>query len=226
MSDFKKKECFGLSWNGGDVKCSGGLDPVYTNPKARSPSNPNGDPKIPVHRRDQCVWYTQCAHQTNFNKMRGYTSSDNSNKSASQQTVAPRSQVVRPTAPSTSTPVHQQWHQPAAPVQPQWVQPQPQPQWVQPPQWAHPQQWAPPYIVGQGPQVVPMPFQQPGAQMPGYITVPEPIDPQVPGWLRFLIMLVRSAGKAVFHTGSHLMDHEPFIRYQQPAPPAPPPEKK
>ena len=77
----------------------------------------------------------------------------------------------------------------------------------------------PPYVASYGPQMVPMPYQQPGAQMPGYLSVPEPIDPRVPLWLRFLLSIGRAAFKAIFHTGAHLVDHEPIIKYQPPEPP-------
>lgn len=202
MNDNTKNPCFGFSWNGGDPQCAGGLDPVYTNPKAKSSINPNGDPRIPIHRRDRCVWFSQCAHQTNFNKMRGHVTPITVAGDVRPQHVAPRSQVVRPA-------------QGTVPVQ----QPQPSPGYYPQSQYAQPQsQMVPPYIASYGPQVVPMPFQQPGAQMPGYLSVPEPIDPSIPGWLRAILSLIRVALKAICHQGSHMADHEPFIRYPQPPP--------
>ena len=224
MTTHERKPCFGKSWSGGDVLCKGGLDPAYQSPKALTEIRVKGETDIPIHRREQCIYYTSCAHQTNFNRMRGHIPPENLTKKVKPQPTPPRSQQVRPPRWSGQS-VHQN-NQPPPMSQQQYQQWQQQQQWQQPPQQWQQQQWqqqqmVPPWVVGFGPQNVPMPFQQPGAQMPGYLSVPEPFDPRVPGWMRFVVMLLRSAGKAIFHTGAHMADHETFIRHQQPPPPAP-----
>ena len=189
MSAHEKPPCFGKSWNGGDVVCKGGLDPTYTNPRSKT------------HKRDQCVFFTQCAHQTNFNRMRGHIPVEALTRN--KQPVAPRSQTVQPAQPTTQTVQQNQQVHPGYYQQPTWNN----------------QQMVPPYIASYGPQMVPMPYQQPGAQMPGYLTVPEPIDSRVPLWIRFLLNIGRAAVKAIFHTGAHMADHETIIKYQPPKPP-------
>lgn len=207
MSANHKPPCFGKSWNGADSKCAGGIDPLYTNPKARTVNNPQGNPTIPVHRRDQCLWFAQCSHQTNHRL----------NSPATQRPTAP---VVAPRTQAVAIPPARTVNY-SVPQPPQPSPPSPPPLQVQTfqPPTTYNQTMVPPHVASYGPQVVPMPYQQPGAQMPSYLTVPEPFNPEVPGWLRFLIMLLRAGAKAIFHTGAHLADHETFTRHQPPPPP-------
>jgi len=113
-----------------------------------------------------------------------------------------------------------------APMQP--MQPQPRPPIMPPahqhllnvvqqqaPQWAPQlaQQLAAPAMAQYGPQLVPMNFQLPGAQMPGYLTLPEPIIADVPWYLRLFHELTRAALKSAFHQGANFFDHNPFRSY-------------
>lgn len=210
MSAYEKMKCFGESWSGVDVHCKGGLDPVYQNPRALAEMKTTGRTNIPIHQREQCIHYAQCSHQTNFNRMQGFIPAENLTKGRAPQPTPPRSQPVGPRRMGES--IHQDNRTP-----PRWQPPAPAPTWQQPPQQN--QHMAPPWVAGYGPQFVPMPFQQPGAQMPGYLSVPEPIDPKVPFWFRMVLSLFRAGVKAIFHTGAHIIDHEPFIKHQQPPPP-------
>jgi len=58
-----------------------------------------------------------------------------------------------------------------------------------------------PYLVHQNHQAY-------GAQMPAYLTVPEPLNQ--PWWQMALWSILRSAGKASFHTMANVFDHVPF----------------
>jgi hypothetical protein len=71
-----------------------------------------------------------------------------------------------------------------------------------------------------------MPYQQPGAQMPGYLTHPEPVVQGVPWYLRLLHEIIRSIFKGAFHTGASFFDHMTFVRPPTPAPAPVAKEKK
>lgn len=202
MSDPSKDlKCYGESWSLIDKICKGGLDPAFTNPLAQSPTNPNGDPSIPVHVRPTCVWNTQCAQLTNYNKVRGVMAPPPPN-------VLPRTQPVNINKPRWQS-VHQT---PTAPQPKTYQQPT-----YQQPGWSQQQTYmVPPHVASWGPQMVPMPYQQPGSQMSAYLSVPEPIDVNVPWYWRLLGDMFRSALKAVFHTGAHVADHQTFTRHQPP----------
>ena len=71
-----------------------------------------------------------------------------------------------------------------------------------------PQQYAPPHVAQFGPAFVPMPYQLPGAQMPQYLTVPEPTNDNVPWYLQLMRELGRSMVKAFGHQlAAHVDSH-------------------
>jgi hypothetical protein len=82
--------------------------------------------------------------------------------------------------------------------------------------------WAPPYTAYQGPQFVPVAYQQPGAQMPSYLAVPEPVVDDVPWLVRLLHEIIRSFFKAGGHTLASFFDHTVLTRPRQPPSPPPP----
>lgn len=182
--------CYGLHWSPNAVECRGGLDPNYTN-------------ALGTHRREQCSWYKPCSAKSCATK------AQNKNVVPPQRLVTgptpqrlpimPGRQQVRAPAPLSS--VKQQQHQP---VQQQVY---------------HPQHMAHPYVAHQGPQQVPMQFQAPGAQMPAYLSVPEPYNANVPWWKRLVHELGRSAAKSMGHTGASFFDHMTVTK------PKPPSEK-
>lgn len=74
---------------------------------------------------------------------------------------------------------------------------------------------AAPWVAQMGPMMVPVPHQMPSSQMPYYLTIPEPVDPNV-HWLRRLgHEIVRSMFKSASHTGAAFFDHNTFTPHQR-----------
>lgn len=172
-------KCFGKSWSANAVLCKGGLDPNYTNPRDGT------------HRRDQCIWYQQCAARTCATNL-------NSNP-----TVEPPRHLMRPPAQlPMMRPIPQQMPQ-------QMVQ-QP-PVHHLPVQQAHP--GFPPgshYYNTQ--HHSPVPYPAPGAQMPSYLSIPEPIDEAVHWGVRLVHEIFRSMMKSTGHTTAAFFDHTTISR--------------
>jgi hypothetical protein len=191
--------CYGKHWNPQSVECRGGLDPLYTNPIDGS------------HRRDKCSWYETCAPRTCAAQI------PSQQQPPAPQGFVPQQNLVR-SGPTLAAPVLHQ--PPARPMMP-WQQPQQQ---QQQPGFAqlyfpHQQNMAPAYMVQFGQQQLPMNFQQPGMQIPAYLTVPEPVDFNIPWWQRLGIEVARSMVKGAAHSVANWVDHNPFGRYNPP--PAP-----
>lgn len=108
---------------------------------------------------------------------------------------------------------------PQMPVQVRPGAPQMQPVAPQP-QLGYPTQMAPPAMAGM-PYMVPMNFAAYGAQMPAYLTVPEPTLPNQHWGSRLMYTLVRSMMKAAGHSTANFFDHMTFNPY----PPYPPPNE-
>lgn len=132
--------------------------------------------------RDRCQFYSSCAART--------TAEMQSKQASTPQLVSPAS-LVRPPGqfqpPSLVPPVQQ--------TQPVYRPPVPYPQYQQP------QQYVPQHSL-----------QQPGMQVLGYLSVPEPVDWAVPWWLRMIREMIRSAFKGMLHSGAHFFDHNPFTK--------------
>jgi hypothetical protein len=77
---------------------------------------------------------------------------------------------------------------------------------------------APTYVAQYGPTNVPMQVQQPGAQMPSYLTMPEPIDHEEGTAKALGRTLIRSAAKAIGHSVSSFFDHVPLKPHKPPQP--------
>lgn len=184
------RDCFGY-WASTAKECSGGLDPAYKDPITGS------------HERGQCKYYAACAQATNMAKM----------ESSAQVQPLPK--------PAPQYPITQQF--PYAVQRPQQQYPQPQyfqqQQYFQPQQFSTPQ-FAPPWIAQQGPQIVPMPYAQPGGQIPSYLSVPEPVNPNEHWFGRLLREIVRAIFKSSGHTTANFFDHNPFRPYPTPELPA------
>jgi len=201
--------CYGDSkcWSATAKECAGGLDPGYQHPVSGS------------HVRERCYWFAQCAQESAAARIRLQTSA-----------MHPASIPIAPVAPMVAAP--RPIPQGPAPRPAYGVAPQ-YPQYPQHPQYSYPQypaqtqnpyaQYAPPFIAQMGPQVVPMVFQQPGSQIPGYLTVPEPIDPNEHWFSRLIREILRSMFKSGCHTTASFVDHTPWRRYVEPELPQLPP---
>jgi len=198
-------QCFGKHWSNSAPECKGGLDPSYVNPA-------NG-----TNRRNPCQWFQSCASRT---------------QAASQgQGQPPPTQLIPMNRLANPPPVVPIQHGPGQPVQ---IRPYQQPihpyyqhqQQQQPPQYAQPQyvgQMASPQQAYYGAPYVPMPMQQPGMQVHGYLSIPEPVRDDIHWFWRLVGNAVRAMFKAATHESSHFFDHNTFNRPQPPQlPPAPP----
>jgi hypothetical protein len=94
----------------------------------------------------------------------------------------------------------------------------------QPIQYAQQQPMAPagytyPVMASQ-PQMVPMNYTPQAYQMPGYLTVPEPVVEGQHWGTRLGLTLVRALMKAAGHTAANFFDHTTFNQF------APPPQQQ
>lgn len=90
---------------------------------------------------------------------------------------------------------------------------------VQAPQMGTAMAWVPPQQAAV-PMFVPQNYPQPGAQVPAYLTTPEPIEQGIVPM--FFNSCMRAAFKGMFHTAANLMDHVPWGGYPAPPPAIPP----
>lgn len=196
--------CFGKSWEAGHPECAGGADAAYVNPRDGS------------HRRDRCGYFSACASRTATNRLQLDRNPE----------LMPASTLVRPPQPPPATPSPQTYkpfdtvvnsvsqlargtsqalqHRPAPPSQ------------VYQTQGGHPM--SSPWLVhpahASTPQYVPMNYTWPGAQMPSYLSVPEPTE--VPLIKRLGFTVLRAMLKAAGHALSNFFDHAPFSKWQPP----------
>ena len=148
------------------------------------------NPKDGSNKRERCAWYSQCAAKTAAQKL-------------------PALVQVRPSKVPSFQPQQQPQQQQQVPVQPPYQQQYQYPQQMMP----VPQQPAPmmvPPQQAQVPYMVPMNFAPQGMQMPGYLTVPEPIVPGQHWGKRLGFSVARSMAKAAGHTIANFFDHTPF----------------
>jgi len=205
-------QCFGKLWSNTAAECKGGLDPSYINPQTNT------------NRRDPCKWFQACASKT------GAASLSHGFPGGQQQAPTQLIPLNRLANPPGVFPISQ------GPGQPVRLQPQQQHPYYQQPQYVQPQpqQYQQPQYIPQvpqgmyvtpqqayhGPQFVPAPMQQPGMQVHGYITIPEPVRDDVHWFMRLTANAVRAMVKAATHETAHFVDHNTFNR-PQPLLPAP-----
>jgi len=199
-------KCWGESWDATNVLCAGGVDPAYIHPGTGS------------NKRERCKYFATCAAETN------------ARRAQRQQTqVVPAQQLIQP--PMTGAPVVPTPTSTAPfmmpPPPPQWQHAQPKPV-VSAPQMAYstaaqPGAWpgmSQPQMVNPAyasmPAYVPMNLPAMGAQIPSYLTVPEPLDPKVHWAMRLFHSLLRATAKAGCHTAANFFDHYTFTPYSQP----------
>jgi hypothetical protein len=210
-------DCFGRHWDPNDVECRGGHDPCYVHPRNQT------------HVRDRCVHYTDCARRTSESQVQqSQQPYQQQPMPYPQPQLIPVQQVLRPQLTPTyqrpytglAGPAPQPQIQPVVPLK-QMLPPAYQNLYnqvqQQNPQWANAlaAQMAPPSMAQWGPQMVPMNFQWPGMQMPGYLTVPEPVQSN-PWYVRLGHEVIRAMLKSAFHQGANFFDHNTFRPYPQP----------
>lgn len=193
------KCCFGRSWDANAVQCTGGPDPAYL--------DENGS-----NVRSRCKLYAKCATMTVKNQT--------TRKDQQQQQVRPVMQtpihsVVAGITQGAATVLARQQAAQQAVVKPVMQQPQPM---VPQPYYGYPQPVMVHPMMAQAPYTVPMNYQQPGMQMPAYLTVPEPVLADQHWFWRLMWNIGRSMVKAGAHTTANFVDHTPVNPYQLPPP--------
>lgn len=211
-------ECFGFSWEAGATECAGGLDPAYT---AANGSN----------RRERCVYFTHCAAKRKEHNTRGLvhpsqlTSHQKHDLEVQKQQIRAGAgrpgvqagvqagaqvgtqQVRQPLQQPVQQPVQQYTQQPA----PQYAQPQPQPI----PSTQFTPMMVPPHQASL-PWMVPMNFAPPASQMPGYLTVPEPVIEGQAWYTRLGLTVARGVLKATGHVVANFFDHNTLQTWHPP----------
>ena len=225
MAQHPPKTCFGKSWDPNNTACSGGNDPAYLHPERGT------------NKRDPCIWFNACATRVTAAKQPQQQQLIPAQQLVRQQQQQPTPQMpqmpaTQPTSPwgpigpavgalvnrympqgiaSTApyqTPVHPQQQQQ---MYHQHLYQQPQPMMA--PQMVHPSMALTPYAV-------PMNYQAPGAQMSGYLTIPEPVVPGQHWGARLFLNVARSMAKASGHTVANFFAHTPISPW--PVPPTVP----
>lgn len=209
--------CFGRIFDPNNVKCSGGKDPTYW-------SVQNG------HDRAQCKYIEQCkscqearVNSTLFPTRQGVRGIPANIPGIPSNTFRPQTPPVQ-TLPQTQPQVQhtvqygQMQVQPAQqvrPVQPLMQQqqtPAARPQTNYGGYYAGQPQQQPVFLVppdqAMMPMAVPQNHPQPGAQVPSYLTVPEPNSGSVVSMV--ILSMLRAALKGMFHTAANMMDHFPW----------------
>jgi len=196
--------CFGsILWSASAVECIGGSDPAYENPKTGT------------NVRDRCNYYSSCASAV---------SSSRAQQPQLMQIRQNQPGMQGPPRPVPMIPRPQNFV--PQPQYPQPFQQQPTQQYMQPTQSHYGVQYAPPYVAQNGPAIVAVPYQQPGHQMPSYLTVPEPVNLNESGWRRLVREIVRSMAKSAGHTTASFFDHNPMRAHQMPVVQANPDQQK
>lgn len=200
-------DCFGSHlWSATEKECIGGPDPGYAHPVSGA------------RVRERCRWYQSCASVSAQNKL--VPSQSLVRAPAVQppipQAIPPGVQAPpKPVAPNpvlgARPPLHVQ--QPSFTYQPQPVVQAGYPQQQQLQQYMS---YAPPYVAQLGPAQIPMPYQQPGAQMPAYLTMPEPVRPGDSALGVLARTLFRAALKAIGHALASFVDHTPIKPHSPP----------
>lgn len=196
----KAPTCYGKQWEANAPECKGGTDPMYVNPQ-------NGS-----HVRDKCKWYSSCAQTTTGSRV----------QQGAQGVIPPTNLLKPPPAPPAPSPMFappvpqpQQQIQrapfAAPPVPPTMQQ---QPVQVMPQQYAQPQQvyhngvmYAQPHAAAM-PAMVPANHAMMGAQIPSFVTVPEPyLNDGVSHGQRLARTMFRSMTKAAAIAVANYMDY-------------------
>jgi len=196
--------CFGQHWDANAPQCKGGLDPTVASTDGTA-----------MHRR--CDWFAKCAAETVKNNLSNRGPSPQTAQQVKVPIAPPMQSIMRGVAQGARQAMVNYASQPASPVQtPVHPQMAMQPYYQQPGTiMVHPAQAALPYMV-------PMNYQQPGMQMPAYLTNPEPAVEGQHWFVRLMYNIGRSMVKAGCHTTANFADHTPINPVYVPPPPTPP----
>jgi hypothetical protein len=209
MTDARTWSCFSKLWSEDALECTRGFDLAYRNPTTGS------------NLRGRCSAFEDCKRAKQENRVTYPAANLVRPPPVPQHTqyVAPPTNAQRPPPPPPPGPPQGYAHPPAAyppaGYTPHYAQPAP-PQYYPPPSvpgTVHP------YFAQYGPAYVPVPYQQQGAQIPGYLAVPEPVD-GASFWARLVVEILRSMAKAGGHAIASFFDHNP-LRLHKPPPPPP-----
>ncbi len=193
MVPAEQLQCFGISWEARDPKCAGGHDATFIDMNGKQ-------------ERTRCPYYSVCAAKTSAAKLETRRSLPVVPQTPTQQV---QNRIPQPLAPA---PMHTVFG-PAVQQQPiQYAQQQQQQPMV-------PASYTYPSMAAQ-PQMVPMNYTPPAYQMPGYLTVPEPMMEGQHWGARLGLTLVRAILKAAGHTAANFFDHTTFNEF------APPPQQQ
>ncbi len=197
-----QRVCFGVHWDANAAQCKGGLDPSIMSTDGTA-----------THRR--CDWFAKCAAETVKTNLSKKGMPYQAQAQVNVPVAPPMQSIMRGVAQGARQALVRHISQPTAPtVQP--VHPNTvQPHYGQPaPVMVHPSQAAVPYMVS-------MNYQQPGMQMPGYLTVQEPSMEGQHWTVRLMLNIGRAMVKAGAHTTANFVDHTPVNQpvYCQPETP-------
>ena len=234
--------CFGKRWDSNEVMCAGGLDPTYTNkldgthrrdrckwyPSCASRTTTSrlgamNQPQAPQMQVPQMPGMVPLPQQpapwgSMGSLASGALQGAMNSLARHQDTGAGVKVPVRFGPPHM--PSFQPYPQPVPQAHPQqyaypYQQPQPQSQPQYP--YAYPQQqgFVPPGMAMM-PQMVAQNYQAPGAQMPAYLTVPEPVVMGSHWAYRLVHSVLRSMLKASGHTLANFFDYTPMNQWLPP----------
>lgn len=228
--------CFGMKWDAQSPKCQGGADPTHwdesTHVRPKCSFEPSCGAANPQKAKEQLQPMTllmkpkQKVEVARPMQMPGPATGLQQPRAPAlvrqhQQAPTAHRPMLRPHSqvsmqhPVTHHP-QQQVAPPRAPVAA--AQHQPQAGAHQPPSPGTAMAWVPP-DQAQVPAYVPQNYQQPGMQVPAYLTAPEP---QSQGVMSMIMnSCARAALKGAFHTAANLVDHVPWGGYVAPPPAGP-----
>jgi len=195
--------CYGKDWDGSSSECAGGLDPVY--------KHPNG-----TQRRTRCAAFDNCRAATE--RQRVQQPQVRAPYFHQPTNVVPSTNLVRPQHSAPPVPPPHPFQPTFTHYQTQFQPPPVMPPMMPPTMMAQPGNhatWVPPHVAQFGPTYVPAQQQQFGAQMPHYLTVPEPVDGR-PWYIRLIAEITRSMLKAAGHSTASFFDHNPMRHHTTP----------
>jgi len=194
--DWTGPSCYGESWDPASKVCSGGYDPAAPY-----------DEKTGGHKREKCGVFETCGQATKGRLLNIVPTNTLSQKPPNVAPIVPRNvgqpQLAQDTRQqlaieAKSAAQRQVLNVPSKHEAQQGVQQVLQTVMV-------------PIAEAGMPTHTPQNYQQPGSQMPGYLTVPE--APELGFWKRLLFSIGRGMAKGGLHTAANLVDHLPLSDY-------------
>lgn len=246
MANKSPPSCFASEWNETAVECRGGLDPLYTDPETETSRRPRCDWYGPCGAAQMSgVTREELIQRQKREQMIGQNVPAQAPTNMGNQVLIPPDQLLRqpftiptPTPTTTFQQATRQFAQsltqmqqqvpvsvaprpsfqlPAAPAQAQPAQqvaPAPV-AYMQQPHQQQPMAMVPPQMAVT-PHHVPMNYVMPGAQVPSFLTVPEPIVQGQHWAVRLLYSLGRGCLKASGMVLANFFDHTPVNKWPPP----------